>query len=193
MPDVTPEQFARLLRRRSSGTILKTLNRFAIRKAARAEKYAKKNAGRVLNVRSGRLRASINAKPVAMGDNTIAILLRAGGRDKGVSYARAHEEGKIIKPVNVNWLTIPIHESLVTPSGVAKYASARDVPETLFWDQTKKGQPVLRAEETGEVFYLLKKQVKIRKRPYMKPAVEKVRREIGRDLKPLIRTAVTNG
>ena len=46
---------------------------------------------------------------------------------------------------------------------------------------------------TGEVFYILKKQVKIPRRPYLKPAVDRVNREIGRELPPIIGAEVRIG
>jgi|TARA_Y100000289_G_C3908311_1_gene143186 phage gpG-like protein len=192
MADLTPAEFAEIMRRSSKGTIIKTLNRFAIKKAARAESYAKREAGSVLNVRSGRLRASISAKAVSEGRSTVGILLQAGGRSKGVSYARIHEDGGEIKPKTSKFLTIPVHDSLTTGSGVARYASARDVPGLAF-AQSRKGQPLLVHQVTGEVFYLLKKRIRIKKRPYMKPAIDRVQREIGRELKPLISSRVRHG
>ncbi|QDP65642.1 MAG: hypothetical protein GOVbin1454_36 [Prokaryotic dsDNA virus sp.] len=198
MATLTPEEFAAFLKKQSKGEVIRTLSRFAVKKAARAEKYAKKNAGSNLNVRSGRLRASISAKAVADESNTIGIVLQAGGRSKGVSYARIHEDGGargdgIIRPKKGKFLTIPVHDSLITGSGVNKYASVRDVPVPLAPAQTRKGQMVLVHQMTGEVFYLLRKQVRIKKRPYLKPAVDRVMREIGRDLRPLLRGTVQHG
>ncbi|QDP52989.1 MAG: hypothetical protein Unbinned4118contig1001_23 [Prokaryotic dsDNA virus sp.] len=193
MADITPSDLAELMRKKSQGDILRSLNRYAIRKAARLEKYAKLNAGRVLNVRSGRLRSSISAKPLADEKGNIILTLQAGGRKKGVSYARIHEEGGEIRPVKGKFLTIPIHKSLFTGSGVQRYASVRDVPDPLAPAQTRKGQMVLVHQMTGEVFYLLRKRVKIDRRPYLKPAVNKVRREIGRELKPLLGAELRHG
>ncbi len=195
---LTVKQFRDFLHQKSRGDITQALNRIAIRKAARLEKYGKKNATQNLNVRSGRLRASITGSALMDRNNSIVLSLRAGGREHGVKYAGIHEHGGrdgtgIIKPKKGKFLTIPVHDSLTTGAGVARYASVRDVPVPLSFAQSRKGQPLLVNSETGEVFYLLLRQVKIKKRPYLKPAVNRVRRELGRELVPLIRGEVTHG
>lgn len=195
---ISVRQFQDFLHQKSRGDISRALNRIAIRKAARLEKYGKKNAGNRLNVRSGRLRASIRGAAKMDRNGSIVLSLRAGGREEGVKYAGIHEHGGrdgtgIIKPKKGKFLTIPIHDSLTTGAGVARYASVRDVPVPLNYAQSRKGQPLLVNSETGEVFYLLLRQVKIKKRPYLKPAVERVRRELGRELRPLIRGEVRFG
>lgn len=192
------KQFKDFLARKSRGDITRALHRLAIRKAARAEKHAKKNAGRVLNVRSGRLRGSIASSVKVDSNRNLVISLRAGGRDKDVTYAGIHEYGGrngtgIIKPVNARYLYIPVHKSLFTKGG-ARYASVRDVPEPLTPPlMSRRGNMVVLSQRTGEVFYALKDQVKIPRRPFLKPAIDRVAREVGRELRPLIRGEVAIG
>ena len=193
MAEVTIQQLRDFFHRKSRGDITRVMHRFAIRKAARLERFGKQNASSRLNVRSGRLRASISGSAMKDTRGNIVLQLQAGGRDKDVSYARIHEDGGTIRPVNAKFLTIPISDKLFTGAGVQRYKSVRDVPDPLTFAQSRKGQPLLLHEVTGEVFYILKKQVKIPRRPYLKPAVDRVSREIGRELPPIIGAEVRIG
>ena len=58
-----------------------------------------------LNVRSGRLRASITKKVVKSGRKFVGTI------GTNVVYARIHEEGGTIKPVRRQYLTIPIGDA----------------------------------------------------------------------------------
>jgi len=193
MAEVTIQQLRDFFHRKSRGDITRVMHRFAIRKAARLERFGKQNASSRLNVRSGRLRASISGSAMKDTRGNIVLQLQAGGRDKDVSYARIHEDGGTIRPVNAKFLTIPISDKLFTGAGVQRYKSVRDVPDPLTFAQSRNGQPLLLHEVTGEVFYILKKQVKIPRRPYLKPAVDRVNREIGRELPPIIGAEVRIG
>ena len=198
MAEFTVKQLRDFFHQKSRGDITRVMHRFAIRKAARLERFGKQNASSRLNVRSGRLRASISGSAMKDTRGNIVLQLQAGGRDKDVSYARIHEDGGkrgdgIIRPRNAKFLTVPISDKLFTGAGVQRYASVRDVPEPLSFAQSRKGQPLLVHQMTGEVFYILKKQVKIPRRPYLKPAVDRVNREIGRELPPIIGAEVRIG
>jgi len=193
MAEFTVKQLRDFFHQKSRGDITRVMHRFAIRKAARLERFGKQNASSRLNVRSGRLRASISGSAMKDTRGNVVLQLQAGGRDKDVSYARIHEEGGTIRPVNAKFLTIPISDKLFTGAGVQRYKSVRDVPDPLTFAQSRKGQPLLLHEVTGEVFYILKKQVKIPRRPYLKPAVDRVSREIGRELPPIIGAEVRIG
>ena len=193
MAEFTVKQLRDIFHQKSRGDITRVMHRFAIRKAARLERFGKQNASSRLNVRSGRLRASISGSAMKDTRGNVVLQLQAGGRDKDVSYARIHEEGGTIRPVSAKFLTIPISDKLFTGAGVQRYASVRDVPEPLSFAQSLKGQPLLVHQMTGEVFYILKKQVKIPRRPYLKPAVDRVNREIGRELPSIIGAEVRIG
>lgn len=193
MAEFTVKQLRDFFHQKSRGDITRVMHRFAIRKAARLERFGKQNASSRLNVRSGRLRASISGSAMKDTRGNVVLQLQAGGRDKDVSYARIHEEGGTIRPVSAKFLTIPISDKLFTGAGVQRYASVRDVPEPLSFAQSLKGQPLLVHQMTGEVFYILKKQVKIPRRPYLKPAVDRVNREIGRELPSIIGAEVRIG
>ena len=193
MAEFTVKQLRDFFHQKSRGDITRVMHRFAIRKAARLERFGKQNASSRLNVRSGRLRGSISGSAMKGTRGNVVLQLQAGGRDKDVSYARIHEEGGTIRPVNAKFLTIPISDKLFTGAGVQRYKSVRDVPDPLTFGQSRKGQPLLLHEVTGEVCYILKKQVKIPRRPYLKPAVDRVSREIGRELPPIIGAEVRIG
>lgn len=199
MAEFTVKQLRDFFHQKSRGDITRVMHRFAIRKAARLERFGKQNASSRLNVRSGRLRASISGSAMKDTRGNVVLQLQAGGRDKDVSYARIHEDGGrrgdgIIRAVNADFLYIPVHKSLFTGSGVARYNSVRDVPEPLTPPlMSRKGNRVVLSQVTGDLFYVLKKQVKIPRRPYLKPAVDRVSREIGRELPPIIGAEVRIG
>tara|TARA_R100001230_G_C5630879_1_gene138571 strand:- start:145 stop:732 length:588 start_codon:yes stop_codon:yes gene_type:complete len=185
MADISIEEFARRIDDIRKNRLYKALHQFAVKKAARAEKFAKKNAKENLRVRTGRLRSSIQAR-VIPGRPVTGFELRAGGGSAQVSYARIHEYGGTIRPRNSKFLAIPVNDKLFTGTGASRYPSARRAPFPLAYAQSRKGQPLLLHEVTGEVFYILKKMVKIEARPYMRPAVDKINDEIQRQILPLI-------
>lgn len=136
MSAVTLEQWARALAAAAKGGTSEKAVRGAVRKVFRtmaldAERRAKTTATTDPRVRTGRLRASI-ASSVAQagGVETTELRLRAGGDGaKGeVRYARALEEGATIRPRG-RYLTIPLRPHALTPAGVARYTSAREVPD----------------------------------------------------------------
>lgn len=170
------------------GKLLRKLHILALDYAARGETHAKATARAKLNIRTGRLVASIAGKTLKR-PNGLAIQLSAGGGGKDVKYAGVHEFGatgaNAIRPKKGKFLTIPVHRSLKTKAGVGRYASARDVPG-LAVAQSRKGQMVLVHARTGEVWYLLRKRVEIPARPYLAPAMKMIEKkmipEIGRML-----------
>lgn len=142
----------------------------------RMERAAKANlTGTVLNVRTGRLRRSIRSE-VKQEEGGWELALRAGGDGAAdVKYARIHELGGVIRPTQSRFLAIPVGPAL-TPSGVARYASPRDVPVPLAFVQSLKGQPLLveagGKKKAGRVWYVLRKSVTIPARPYLAPAMK---------------------
>ena len=88
-------------------------------------------------------------------------------------YARVQEgppgggSHTIVKARSGGALAIPVHPSLFTGAGVNRYGSPRQVPD-LFLDRDSKGLPLLRNSVTGEVFYLLRPQVKIPAKRFMR-------------------------
>lgn len=143
-------------------------------------------SGPVLNVRTNRLRSSIagTVQDGSTGGMSMPeVVLAAGGRTGGddVKYARIHELGGDIRPRKGQFLTIPVHPSLKTAAGVSRYASARMVPG-LTYAKTLAGQSLLVHEETGEVYYILRRLVRVKARPYLQPSL----REAAPELRPLI-------
>lgn len=138
-----------------------------------------------LNVRTGRLRASIAGAVTVKGD-TIEVSVVAGGKSPNpkqlikdrtsspgaVRYAQIHEEGGRITPTTKQYLAIPIHPDLFTAGGKARYAGPRDVPNLQF-AIGKSGLPFLfdKFKGTAEAYYLLRKSVDIPPRPYLAPGL----------------------
>jgi hypothetical protein len=192
---ITLTEWAQLLSKASDG-LHGHIARALVNTALRAEAEAKRNvtgggsSTTQLNVRSGRLRASI-AGSVRDMKSLVRVEVTAGGRsphpdqlkrdttrNPGVaSYARMHEEGGIIRPKRAKMLSIPIHKSLFTGAGVLRDARGPRAVPNLTFVRSLKGAFLLSNKFTGEPWFLLKRQVTIKPRPFLGPgmrtAVEK--------------------
>jgi len=84
-------------------------------------------SGTILSVRTGRLKSSIGSM-VESRDNALRAIIGSGVRQRGrVKYANIHETGGTIRPVNVQFLTIPL-TAAKTAGGASRF-TARDVME----------------------------------------------------------------
>lgn len=181
---MTLDQFADRYSRDIPKRLTLDARKLCIRAALMAEGQGKVNAGKLLKVRSGRLRASI-AGTTRIRNDVFEIVLRAGGEgDANVSYAAIHEYGGIIRPKRGRFLTIPLKPAK-TARGVSRFRSARDVPG-LALVQSKKGQYMLVKSDTGEPWYLLRQRVAIPARPYLLPALEVAADDLAIGLKKLL-------
>ena len=184
---MTLEEFAENLSKASRelrGVLLNELVRTALRAETEAKLRVTTGGATRLNGRTGRLRASIRGDVKTEGD-AIIVEVASGGTSPHpkqlkpsrtanpgpVRYAAIHEEGGTIKPTRRQFLTIPVHDSLRTGGGAGKYSSARDVPD-LQYAVSSGGQRMLIHKNTEEVFYLLRRSVKIPARPYLAPAIK---------------------
>jgi len=149
----------------------------AFRKASLfVENKLKENiSGKILKVRTGRLRASIGSR-INISREGISGVIGSGVRQGNrVVYANIHEIGGIITPKKVQWLTIPLAGAL-TPAGDLRggATSARDFANTfiarniIFQRQGKNIIPL----------FVLKKQVKIPARKYLSRTLEQTQRRI---------------
>lgn len=148
-----------------------------------AEGRAKVLATQRLDVRSGRLRASITHE-VRSEDGEPVLVLQAGG--KGLKYAGPQEFGATITPKKAENLAIPIHPSLFTGTGVSRYKSPRDVPNKLRFMMSRRGSKLLVDAKTGEPYYVLKKQVTIKGRHFLRDGLK----HGVETLDPLVRDAI---
>ena len=183
MANGMPDLAARLKSARTED-ILAALWAITIRFAAQAEAYAKGNATRKLGVRSGRLRSSLKGKPLLLNRKTFAISLSSD-----VEYAPTHEFGATIRPKRSKFLTIPVKDELKTAAGVRRYPSARLVPG-LTYAKTRRGQHILVHRDTSEVWYVLREQVTVEARPFMRPALKRVIKNISPDIKDALAKVV---
>ncbi len=184
---MTLQEYADKLSRSSRelrGALLRELVNTALRAETEAKLRVTAGGFTRLNVRTGRLRASIRGSVQTEGD-AIVVEVAAGGRSPNskqlnpsttsnpgpVRYAAIHEYGGTITPTRRQFLTIPVHDSLRTGAGANRYASARDVPG-LKYAESAGGQRMLIHEDSEEVFYLLRRSIKIPARPYLNPAIK---------------------
>ena len=172
------------LKNASKKDVVAALHAITVRMAAQAEAYAKGNATRKLRVRTGRLRSSLKGKPLLLNRREFAISLSSD-----VEYAPTHEFGATLTPKRSKFLTIPVKKELKTKAGAQRYPSARSVPG-LTYAQTLKGQPVLLHQLTGEVWYVLRQKVEIEERPFMRPALKRVVKNISPELRTALKGAI---
>lgn len=173
---MTGPEFSARLERLAAGAY-PAVRATVMRAGLAAERDAKRNATTAPRVRTGRLRSSIASSVEAAGES-LYLVLRAGGvgTDKDVKYARLQELGGTVRPIKGKYLAIPVGPAK-TAAGVSRYASPRDVPGLVFV-QSLKGQPLL-VQLTGKggkakvtVWYVLRRSVTVRARPYLKPAID---------------------
>lgn len=179
---MTPTQLhARLLRLAEAGGVARAVRPAVVETSLEAERNAKQNAtggGARLNVRTGRLRASI-AGAVRDTQGAVELVLRAGGSRGGqdVKYAAIHEYGGEIRPVNGRYLRIPTLWAL-TAAGVDRYPTPlrQTAPGAfrvvgsdrgLWLVPTKTGKGGLQEPP----WYKLVERVTIPARPYLRPAI----------------------
>ena len=194
---ISLREFAETLRHASAelrGALLQELVNTALRAESEAKLRVTAGGATRLNVRTGRLRASIAGDVKVEGD-AILVRVSAGGNSPHprqlsptgtntpgeVRYAAIHEYGGTIRPSRRQFLTIPVHDSLRTGAGVARFASARDVPG-LQYAETSGGQRLLIHEDSGEVFYLLRRSVTLPPRPYLNPAIRTAAGHMNQDV-----------
>lgn len=129
-----------------------------------------------LNVRSGRLRNSITTKMVSRGNEHAGII------GSNVIYARIHEEGGEIKPVNVKYLTIPL-PAAKTKAGVAR-GGARSYDDT-FVKKSKAGNLIIFQKQGKQIvplFLLRDRPIEIPERPYLMPALEAIKPRVVQEI-----------
>lgn len=135
---------------------------YALREMARS-KYDE--AG--LQVRTGALKNSIEALPIRRTEHEIIGTVVAGQKLK---YAKIHEFGGIIKPINAAFLAIPIGEAK-TAAGVARF-SPRQITAAGYDGSFVKGGILFGKRGKDAVpLFVLRSSVKIPARPFMRPAL----------------------
>ena len=137
----------------------------------------------VLHQRTGNLIGSILPGTFDQSDTKIEATVVAGGGEN--FYARIQEYGGTIVPKNVSFLTIPL-DAAKTASGVGRW-SAREIIEdpsiggysgTFF----KHGVLFGKTPDGITPLFALKSSVTLPSRPYMRPALLKMRPQIETEL-----------
>ena len=113
---------------------------------------------------TGRLRSAIEAGVTEEG-GALTGFVRVD--EKTAPYASAQEWGATIRPRRSKYLTVPLRGTPRQPASTFPNTFVRRVHEKLFLFQ-KNGKNI-------RALFVLKKEVKIPKRPFMEPALEKNR------------------
>lgn len=176
---MTPDEYAKKLQRVAKETIGPALQKLFTEAAYVAEDKAKQNlSGRVLRVRSDHLRAS-TVGFVRQESGVIDVGVRAGGRistgDAEVKYASLHEYGEpaVLTPKRSKYLRIPLRPAK-TEAGVDRFpTSLRESAAGLFYvRRAKNGKLYLFHKDTKRPWYQLVRSVKVKKRPFVRPAMD---------------------
>lgn len=142
----------------------------AMRSMTRGDKlgsrsYQPSAPGQPPSIQSGHLRRSITARQIGPAEAVAGT---------SVLYGRVLEYGGVIRPRKSKYLTIPI--SPLARKAAAGGLGAGSMPG-LFPIKSKKGNLLLvRGAKGGgiEPMYALKKRVRIRPRPWLRPALRSV-------------------
>lgn len=129
-------------------------------------------SGRILKVRTGRLRSSIGSKVVVDNQGMLAVVGSGVNKGKRVPYANIHETGGIIYPVNGKYLTIPIR------------AGSPEARRMGF-----KGKA--RAFSSKIVSFRKVESVKIPKRQYLSKTLQQMRKRIMQTIQASIRRGLS--
>ena len=106
-----------------------------------------------------------------------------------VPYARIHEHGGTITPKRSRYLTIPLDAAKTQDRAQgATRAGARFWPNTYV--RRSKAGNLLIFSQTGEPLFLLKQRVTIPARPYVAPAIAKIRKSLRADLAGMLRDVI---
>ena len=133
-----------------------------------------------LGVQTGALIRSITGK---ITRSTKHIVKGTTGSD--LEYAAIHEHGGIIQPKVSQYLAIPLGKTQGKP---------RDYPDAFFIT-SKKNNLLIVKNNGGELLplFLLKKQVEIPARPFLKPAYLDNKKKVQEDLRDAYLTAWLKG
>lgn len=135
-------------------------------------------SNKIVNVRSGHLRNSIQSKVVRATGNLLSVIgsnVRFGNRLK---YASILEIGGTITAKNAKYLTIPLPSAL-TPTGQLK-KKAREWDNT-FVKRSKAGNLIIYQHNgKGKItpLFVLKKSVKINARRYMEKTMKQMKNRV---------------
>lgn len=193
MSTITVAQWVDRLERLTGGGLVTELRKTLARAGLVGEAIAKQAATTSPRSRSGRLRASIGSK-VEFRSNDLALVLSAGGAKGGgvVRYAALQEFGGTVRPTRAKWLAIPVGPAL-TGAGVPRYPGPRSVPGLSFVKSRSSQTAVLVSRETGQVFYVLKKSVRIPAHMYLTRGRDRAVLELRRELPVTVRTSFERG
>ena len=124
-------------------------------------------------VQTGHLRRSVQIDLSGLGNRNPQA--RIG---PNTPYARIHELGGTIAPVNVKYLPVPIGEKGRAARRAAG-ATLRALKDLIFIRRKGKDPLLARKTKDGiEPLFVLKKAVKMPKRPYVKPAAKAASKRI---------------
>lgn len=157
----------------------------------------KKLSGYPLHRRSGKLARSIRKQVKRLGSDVYGYV------GTKMYYALVQEEGRVIRAKKKKFLAIPLAGAYENKTVLGRAKDWKDSGMTTFVAKSKAGnliifgQPVNKriAEEAGSVvpLFLLRTQVNIPPRPFMRPAAEECREHIFETLGHTVEVAVATG
>lgn len=143
-------------------------------------KALKRAASRVQRQAKINVRQKLNTTGKSTGNLSRSIITRPNDSRLEVSvgptaiYGRIHELGGVIRPKRAKALTIPIGETKGSPKDYGQMSVIR-LGNRAYLAETGDGMVRMR--------FILKKSVRMPKRPYMKPALEATKPWVENDLR----------
>lgn len=159
-----------------AGGLRRELRKVLTGVAMTAERQAKLNATSRMRVRTGHLRRNIAATVV--DGKTGGVEVRLGVQ--GVPYARIQEKGGTVVPRSAKALAIPM-PAAQTAAGVGRYPSPR-AHGNLQWRPDGKGGPGLLFDPSGVLMYVLKRQITIKPKWYLRDALTTATQDLDKQL-----------
>jgi len=171
MPERLQEWSLRV--QRAGPAIALAIGKVATKIALDGERNAKINATTRMRKRTGHLRRSIQGRTKRASEDVIEVHVSAGGTAAlgTIKYARIQELGGTVRPKTARMLAIPLGPAL-TAAGVNRRTSPRDNPN-LVLIKSRAGRLLLIDKYTGVPFYVLKHQVEIKPKYYLRDGLKK--------------------
>lgn len=143
-------------------------------------------AGTKLKVRTGTLRRGWHDVVLGTILGNLKLIIFTD-----VKYAPTHEYGATITPRKAKMLAIPL-PAAQTGAGVSRYASPlRQHGPPMFMIKSRRGNLLLMSKESKQPLFVLKKKVRIPKRPYILPTIKKELPKVKKGLDKAVEDAIS--
>jgi hypothetical protein len=153
-------------------------------------------SGKLLKVRSGALRNSIQSRVLVNNDGIVGIVGSGVRSGKRTAYADIHESGGTIRPKRAKFLTIPTSHAQ-TPAGVTRFSARAVFEGRTQYDSAfiKRGVifGVNKAAKSITPLFILKREVTVRASGYLSKSLAQSTKKIMQILRTNVQRVLKNG